>query len=200
MDRGTTVTDDADRLTDRLDALLAGLADLTAALRPAITPAQRPTWDQMRWAPAPDAFGPDQAAALDIAPLAAVDPDGTPGNVVANELIESAWGNAVADSIDRIALPNHLAGNADALGQLRLATGQVATVLDPNGLALVTFPVPFVSVVTVLVTNADWTNQHVASATSITLANFTLSVRRLVSGAVAAGEVGRVNWLAIGRR
>ena len=31
--------------------------------------------------------------------LAAVDPDGFPGNVAAGELIESAWGNAVANSM-----------------------------------------------------------------------------------------------------
>ena len=31
--------------------------------------------------------------------MVAVNPDGTPGDVAANELIESAWGNAVADSI-----------------------------------------------------------------------------------------------------
>lgn len=31
--------------------------------------------------------------------MPAVNPDGTPGNVAEDELIESAWGNAVADSI-----------------------------------------------------------------------------------------------------
>jgi hypothetical protein len=34
-------------------------------------------------------------------PLAAVNPDGTPGHVAADELIESAWGNAVVDTLDR---------------------------------------------------------------------------------------------------
>jgi len=41
----------------------------------------------------------DQLLATGVTPAAAVNPDGTPGHVAAGELIESAWGNAVVDSI-----------------------------------------------------------------------------------------------------
>lgn len=71
-----------------LDDVVAALADLTAALRPALAPATRPTWNQQRWSPAPDAFGDPSADPL------AVDPNGYPTPVAADELIESAWGNA----------------------------------------------------------------------------------------------------------
>jgi len=70
----------------------AALHELAVALRPAITPATRPTWNQQRWAPGPEAFGP--------VPFAAVNPDGSPGNVVPDELIESAWGNAVVERVN----------------------------------------------------------------------------------------------------
>jgi hypothetical protein len=78
--------------TADLSDVAAALRELAAALRPALTPATRPTWNQQRWAPGPDAFG------VVAAPAAAVDPGGWPGHVVADELIESAWGNAVVDS------------------------------------------------------------------------------------------------------
>jgi hypothetical protein len=50
---------------------------------------------------------------------AVVNPDGTPGNVVAGELIESAWGNATANSIGRFAAADAdavvtIGGNTDA--------------------------------------------------------------------------------------
>jgi hypothetical protein len=43
----------------------------------------------------------DRLLAAGPSQLAAVNPDGTPGHVAANELIESAWGNAVVDTIER---------------------------------------------------------------------------------------------------
>jgi len=41
----------------------------------------------------------DQLLTGAVTPFAAVNPDGTPGHVAAGELIESAWGNAVVDSL-----------------------------------------------------------------------------------------------------
>lgn len=88
------MTDDAPP-TATLTDVLAALGELTVALRPALVPATRPTWEQQRWAPGADAFGTD----LEVAPAAAVDPSGFPGHVAPDELIESAWGNAVVDHL-----------------------------------------------------------------------------------------------------
>lgn len=75
--------------------VVAALRALTAALAGPLTPATRPAWDQLRWSPDAEAFGA-------AAPRTAVLPSGLPGNVVANELIESAWGNAVADALAKM--------------------------------------------------------------------------------------------------
>ena len=135
-----------------------------------------------------------------ISLAAATNPDGTPANVAAGELIESAWGNAVADTIERLKIPNAIAGDGDPIGNLQIGTGQVATVLDANGNVLVPFPASFVSLVSVVVSNSKYPSVHVPSAVSITLSNFTLHVRNMDTGAPAASEACQVGWVAIGRR
>lgn len=54
-----------------------------------------------------------------VDPLSAVDPDGFPSHVVTDELIESAWGNAVVDNLHRIS--DQAAANA---GQIVAAKPQ----------------------------------------------------------------------------
>jgi hypothetical protein len=88
------MTNDAPPTPATLEDVIAALGELTVALRPALTPATRPTWEQQRWAPGADAFGTEV-----VAPTAAVDPSGFPGHVAPDELIESAWGNAVVDHL-----------------------------------------------------------------------------------------------------
>ena len=132
---------------------------------------------------------------------ASVNPDGTPGAVASGELIESAWGNAVANTMQAIKLPNTIAGNGNPLGYLRVETGQVATVLDANGNVLVTYPGgAFASLYTVVVTNTKYPDAHVPSAVSITATGFTLSVKLTTTGAAAANAAISVNYIAIGRR
>jgi len=133
------------------------------------------------------------------APFATVNPDGTPGHVAADELIESAWGNATSDSFTKVKIPNIIAGFGDALGMLRIETGQYGAVLDVNGNALITLAGPFSTVLNVVVSNSKFPPTHVPSAATITLSNFTLSCRHF-DGSAAANEAAQVNWIAIGRR
>jgi len=143
-----------------------------------------------------EALGAGPALAV---PFATINPDGTPGNVAADELIESAWGNATSDSFGKIKIPNVIAGNGNPLGLLRIETGQFGGTLDVNGNTLVTLAGPFSSVLTVVVANAKFPPTHVPSGVSITLTNFTLSCRHF-DGSAAANEAAQVNWIVIGRR
>ena len=97
-------------------------------------------------------------------------------------------------------IPNAIAGDGDPIGNLQIGTGTAATVLDVNGNLLVTFPAPFVSLVSVVVSNSKYPSVHVPSAVSINLSNFTLHVRNMDTGAPAASEACQVSWVAIGRR
>lgn len=114
--------------------------------------------------------------------------------------IRSDWAQQISTYVDAMQIPNNIAGNAHAYGRLLIQTGQAATVTDANGNILVTFPTPFVSVVSVVATNIKYPVAHVVSAVSLTLTTFTLAVNRLVGGAPAASEAIQATWIAIGRR
>ena len=105
--------------------VVAALRDLTTALRPALNPATRPTWDQQRWVPGPDAFGRPAAPAAELEGPAvfAVQPP-PPNHVVPDELIESAWGNAVVDMFAWL----NAARGITALGSPSVGAGAVQTV------------------------------------------------------------------------
>ena len=84
------------------------------------------------------------ARALGVETFAAANPDGTPGRVAAGELIEAAWGNAVADTIT-----NGAAGLKYRTDNLWTWAGQevqavTSTVMtDVNGQTQVNFPHAF---------------------------------------------------------
>lgn len=113
---------DTDVLLEALSAQTAALERLAVALGPVVTPALRPTWEQQRWAPDAAAFGDTPS------PLVATDANGNPGKPVANELIESAWGVAVANRVV-LTFPNLAAMNA-AVGTV---VGNVGVTVD-NGI------------------------------------------------------------------
>ena len=66
----------------------------------------------------------------EISPQVAVNPDGTPGTVAAGELIESAWGNAVSNTVGLL---------WDRLVQ----GGIVGITTDTNSCFRITYPTPF---------------------------------------------------------
>jgi hypothetical protein len=106
-----------------LDDVVAALGALAVALTPALTPATRPTWDQLRWSPSPVALG-ELDDELVVDPRAAVDSGGWPTAVAPDQLIESAWGNAVVTGLGKVAVgagsarigPHSQAGIGQVLG------------------------------------------------------------------------------------
>jgi len=130
-----------------------------------------------------------------------VNPDGTPGHVAADELIESAWGNAVSDSITKLKLPNNIAGTVDALGMLRVETAQASGALDAGGNVLITYAGgPFDYLYTLVAVNTRFPEPVAITVTSFTAANFTLNVKLLATGGNNSNGGYTINYIAIGRR
>lgn len=155
----------------------------------------------------------DRLEALGLAPptiaAAAINPDGTPGLVAPDELIESTWGNAVANSFTNVKIPNAInvaaAGSSwsnDLLGKLSmLASEQGVTVSAGDG--TVTFPgAPqpvFATRPVVIATNINPTALGIIIGVySVTTTNFRFRAVQS-DGTNATGTVG-IAWVAIGRR
>ena len=121
------------------------------------------------------------------APLAAVNPDGTPGNVAAGELIESAWGNAVADTIGQ-----HQARFLRFQGSSALVT------TDASGAGVVNFLYPFPALPVIAVTQSFSTGAFGVTFTiyGVNVNGFTFIATTGTGAIYASAQVG-VNWIAM---
>lgn len=180
--------------------LVAAIGALTAALAPALAPATRPTWDQQRWAPGPDAFGP---AAAPTAPGDVVEPfAGRPPHVVTNELIESAWGNAVVDDLTeayRLFGERPTAFQNSVYTQVSLAWAakfELVTTNASGGFTIGWAPYTFSSPPAVLINSAhDGTMFCNPTTIAVGGAN---AVARAAAGAPLANTPFYCNWAAFG--
>jgi len=133
-------------------------------------------------------------------PLAAVNPDGTPGLVAAGELIESAWGNATSNTIKGLLIPNHINADGNAVGYLKVEGGRFSGQVDANGFVRVNFLTAYTLPYTITASNLKWPEEHIANPLNPDATGFTLSVRNISTGAVAANAFVDCAWQAIGRR
>lgn len=137
-----------------------------------------------------------------IAPAAAANPDGTPSNVASGELIESAWGNAVADTIQKLLLPNQINTLADPIGKLRIVAQSITSVAtNPSANAQIGFPGPFSNIPVVIVSPLNAPSYGWVFGvwgTSVNL--FNVYAQRADTGAGIINATVGLNYIAIGRR
>jgi len=120
---------------------------------------------------------------------AAVDPDGYPGRVVSGELIESAWGNAVADKIH-----DHGAYLYSTFIQAQAAVIAAASA----GVFNINFPQPYASPPVVAVMNGDAGSGALFMGLSVvTTTGFTVNVKGEAPYGPHPGPI-RFSWIAVG--
>jgi len=127
-----------------------------------------------------------QLRATQAVPAAAVDPDGYPSHVAAGELIESAWGNAVVDTLR-------------GLGVRRARI--VSTTTDGTGAVWIPFDTPFptaVDAVTVVDYSPAGYGAIVIRLTQANVNGFGFLALNPAGGVYAALAM-QISYIAVGR-
>jgi hypothetical protein len=124
---------------------------------------------------------------------AAVNPDGTPGNVASGALIESAWGNAVADSFKKL-------DSATKQGYGTIAGS--TTVTPTGGRAVIPFGFSFKSMPVCVVCNGNAAIPCVPAVDqpNNTVAQLAVYIFNFAGTGPMTGTQFQVNWFAIGIR
>jgi len=138
----------------------------------------------------------------ELGTFAAVNPDGTPGNVAANELIESAWGNSVVNTQRRITPKASVLDVDQTIGQLQIEANMTAVGLDVNGQAVIMFRVPFLTRPVAIVNPSRFpATSTVAGAVQIVdVTTSALAIRVFNLNNTPITGAYSVDWIAIGLR
>jgi hypothetical protein len=130
---------------------------------------------------------------------AAVNADGSPGHVAPGELIESAWGNSVADTFQNWTWQTIVNGANHGHGANLFQARVLQLTTDANGDAAVSFNAAFFGQPGgPIICNAEPSFDHIHTLRSITPAGFVVHVRNY-AGVVAANSPTVIAYIAFGQ-
>lgn len=104
-------------------------------------------------------------------------------SVVAGEIVDPAWGNAVAEQLNEL--------------PLKIEYGRTTVTTDAGGVATITFTSPFGSSPVIPMPAVPGTSVYITFVSSTDPTEFDVTVEAATTGAPYVGSI-TIGWLAIG--